>query len=470
MRLNSPCWLLRIVVLLFTTAVPYVVAAQSSDSVTFHRDIEPILQRSCQSCHREGGVAPMPLVTYEEVAPFAGLIEYKTGLRDKAGVMPPWYIEKNIGIKDYKDDISLTDDEISKLSVWARSGTPRGNPADAPEPLVFDDSIKWRAGEPDLVVKSNTIFVGGSSSDQWYEAEDPVKFELPEGRYVKSVEVVEVNDLAADATTNTKVGGRYVIHHMTWGVAGSDENGDYDPTTYQVYPVHELGRYPDIFDPKAGRPMPANPWFYANSIHTHSNGIDTNAHLEIGFIFHPVGYQPEMRSNITLWGSGHEISLPGNTADKQLHHYQILDSHTKIVTYEPHLHAQGVRMCMEAIWGYIKETLACAGYDHNWVRGYTFADNAAPLLPKGTILHYIAYMNTTDSNPNMADPRNWTGAGNRSVSNMFIELGQKVQLTEAQFLEAMEERREVLNLGPNDYTVGCPLCTVPLSVQVAASP
>ena len=77
----------------------------SADEVTFHEDIQPILQRSCQNCHREGGVGPMPLVTYEQVAPFAGLIEYKTGLRDRAGAMPPWYMEKNIGIQSYKEHI-----------------------------------------------------------------------------------------------------------------------------------------------------------------------------------------------------------------------------------------------------------------------------------------------------------------------------------------------------------------------------
>ena len=62
-----------------------------AQQVTFHKDIEPILQRSCQYCHRPGGAAPMQLITYEQVAPFAGLIEYKTGLRDRMGAMPPWY-------------------------------------------------------------------------------------------------------------------------------------------------------------------------------------------------------------------------------------------------------------------------------------------------------------------------------------------------------------------------------------------
>jgi hypothetical protein len=101
------------------------------------------------------------------------------------------------------------------------------------------------------------------------------------------------------------------------------------------------------------------------------------------------------------------------------------------------------------------------------VRGYPYAENAAPLLPKGTILHIVGYMNNTDTNPNVPDPRNWQGSGNRSVTNMFIDLGIRVTLTDDQFFEAMEDRRQALDLGPNDHVIGCPLCLAPLVAPVA---
>lgn len=116
----------------FTLAVMLLSPWALAQEVNFHRDIEPILQRSCQNCHRPGGIGPMPLVTYEQVAPYAGLIEYKTGLRDRAGAMPPWYMEKDIGIQHYKNDPSLSDAEIQAISTWVRTGVPRGDPADAP--------------------------------------------------------------------------------------------------------------------------------------------------------------------------------------------------------------------------------------------------------------------------------------------------------------------------------------------------
>ena len=98
-------------------------------------------------------------------------------------------------------------------------------------------------------------------------------------------------------------------------------------------------------------------------------------------------------------------------------------------------------MCLEAIWGQNIITLNCVGYDHNWVKQYIYEDDAAPLLPKGTIVHLIGFLDTTPANKNPADPRNWAGGGRRSIANMFIDLGYSVALTEEQFQEEMEKRR-----------------------------
>ena len=83
-------------------------------------------------------------------------------------------------------------------------------------------------------------------------------------------------------------------------------------------------------------------------------------------------------------------------------------------------------MCLEAIWGMNIQQLSCVGYDHNWVKQYIYEDDAAPLLPKGTILHLVGFLDTTPANKNPADPRNWAGGGRRSVANMFIDLGYSV--------------------------------------------
>ena len=96
----------------------------------------------------------MALTSYEEVRPWARAIKQRTGIGPRAGVMPPWYVEKNIGIQKFHDDPSLSEEEIAKVAKWADSGAPRGNAADMPPPRAWGDGTGWAIGEPDLVIKT----------------------------------------------------------------------------------------------------------------------------------------------------------------------------------------------------------------------------------------------------------------------------------------------------------------------------
>src|SRR5688572_27756024 len=134
-------------VCLITAAAALPLAQSASgpaSDVTFTKHIAPILQRSCENCHRPDGVAPMSLRTYEEVRPWARAIKQRTGIGPRAGVMPPWYVEKNIGIQHYKDDPSLSEIEIATVAKWADTGAAKGNPADMPPPLKFEDGAAWK--------------------------------------------------------------------------------------------------------------------------------------------------------------------------------------------------------------------------------------------------------------------------------------------------------------------------------------
>ena len=117
----------------FLTVSSGAAAQDGASEITFTKDIAPILQRSCQDCHRTDSIAPRSLLTYEEARPWARSIKDKVVTR----AMPPWYIDKNIGIQGFKYDYSLTDDEISKVANWVDNGAPRGNPADMPAPREF---------------------------------------------------------------------------------------------------------------------------------------------------------------------------------------------------------------------------------------------------------------------------------------------------------------------------------------------
>jgi hypothetical protein len=453
-------------------AVPLTVAAQQAAvtrEVTFAKDIAPILQRSCEGCHRPDGVAPMSLVTYEDVRPWARAIKQRTSVGPKAGVMPPWYVEKNIGIQKFHNDPSLSDDEVALIGKWADSGAPRGNPAEMPPAKVYADRTTWAIGTPDLVIKSQDILVKGDAPDWWGEIPS-MSTGLTEDRYVAAVEIKEVNDVpSTSGAGRPTVGGRFVFHHMIWRTqvidpAKTDQGND--PFAFITdeesvnWPVHEVGRNADFFDPKSARLLKAGSSIVSDSIHLHSNGRDTHAHLEVGFKLMPKDYQPTYKRAVFGLGNGVDIDIKAMEANQQLHAYTVLQQHTKIISFEPHLHAPGARMCLEAIWGYTIQTLNCVGYDHNWVRGYDYTDDSAPLLPKGTILHIVGYMDNSPTNKNVPDPRNWQGSGNRSVANMFIDLGMRVALTDEQFQAEMAKRREHLHLTKNDVVIGCPLCLI----------
>ncbi len=447
-------------------AVILAAPAAASAEVTFAKDIAPILQRSCQQCHRPASVAPMSLLTYEQARPWARAIKARTQLRNKRGAMPPWFIEKDIGIQHFKDDISLSEEEIGKIAMWADSGAPLGNPADLPPPLDFGNEDEWTIGEPDLILESPEIVVPASAPDKWTSL-GTIETGLTEDRYVAAVEVREFNDVPKETDSNT-VGGRFVFHHMSFDSIDPNELASGGRAVMR-FPTHEVGRNPDIFPPEAGLPIPAGSVIHLRNAHIHANGRETRAHLKFAFKLHPPGYEPDLEYVRTTVGNGVDVDMKPMQAGQELHAYKVLDEHIKLLVFEPHQHAPGTRMCLEAIWGHNIQTLNCTGYDHNWVKQYVYQDDYAPLLPKGTILHLIGWHDTTVANRNVPDPRNWSGGGRRSVANMFINLGKAVALTDEEFEREMAERRERLQLTKNDYLIGCPLCQVEFPSQQNAT-
>ena len=443
-------------------AIPASVGAQTTAPVTFSKDIAPILQRSCQQCHRPNSVAPMSLLTFDEARPYTRAMKARTTLRDKRGAMPPWYIEKNVGIQHFKDDFSLSEQEIAKIAAWADSGAPQGNPADMPAPLVFPDNKAWRIGTPDLVVVSPQVEMKAQAPD-WFGVIGQSNTGLTEDRYVAAVEVREVNDSQGKAGRSSTVGGLYLFHHAAYAVVGGGGG-------IGLFPVHEVGRNADIFDEQAGRLLAAGSQIAFQSIHLHANGLDTKAHLEVAFKFHPRGYKPTLNFRQLFVGNGPDLDIRGNESNQRVDAYFTLPQPVKISTYEPHMHAPGVRMCLEAIWGVTVQTLNCSKYDHNWVRAYWYEEDVAPLLPKGTILHVVGYFDTSPANRNVPDPRNWSGSGHRSVDNMMINLMQAIFLTDEQFETEVAKRREKLGLKPGQTVIGCPTCGAPPRAAAPAAP
>src|SRR5437773_11897700 len=116
--------------LVIVVAMATLTSAAAQAQTTFTKDVAPILQNKCQVCHRPDTFAPMSLLTYEDVRPWAKAIKEKVITR----MMPPWYIDRNVGVRHFKDDPSLSDAEIATIVKWVDYGAVRGNPADMPVP------------------------------------------------------------------------------------------------------------------------------------------------------------------------------------------------------------------------------------------------------------------------------------------------------------------------------------------------
>ncbi len=227
-------------------------ASKPARDATFSKDIAPILQRACQNCHRPGSIAPMSLVTYQDARPWARSIKEKVVLR----VMPPWHIDRNVGVNKFKDDPSLSDAEIAAISNWVDHGAPEGNPKDLPPPRQFSDLDKWHIGKPDLIVsmpKPYTLKANGQ--DEYYDIDvDP---HFTEDLYVAAVETKPDTGFA-------------VVHHADTNLIEDPED---DPIGLFLN-EYAVGKNADIFPTNAGRLIRSGSKIHFN-LHLHPNGKET---------------------------------------------------------------------------------------------------------------------------------------------------------------------------------------------------
>ena len=434
---------LGVLVMSVIAAAP--VSAQQSTraaaSVTFAKDVAPILQRSCQNCHRSGSVGPMALMTYEDARPWARSMKAKVTSR----AMPPWDIDRNVGIQEFKNDPSLSDSEIDTIVKWVDSGAPMGNPADMPPARQFDDPRLWHIGngKPDLIVSMPKPFkVPAVSAD--INVEFLAESGLTEDRYIKEVEI------------KPDPKSFMVVHHAALDLVepGADANA-----TRENYGMggarsflaeYALGKDADIFPADTGRLMKAGSKVNFN-MHYYSNGEAAENVTSVGMVFHPKGYVPKHKVITQHIGETADLDVPGGTIGR-VDGYHMLSQNAQIIMMQPHMHSRGLRQCFEAIYpattGDVsrgngtqtrRETLSCINYQMNWNLAHTFKDEYAPVLPKGTILHIMSWYDNTQSKFN-PDSKNWVGNGPRSVDIMSYQWQSFFYLTDEEYQQKLKER------------------------------
>jgi hypothetical protein len=380
-------------------------------TVSFTRDVAPILQEKCQSCHRSGSMAPMSLVTYEEVRPWARAVKQRVIARE----MPPWHIDRTVGIQQFKNDISLSEAEIDTIARWVDDGAPRGDSRDLRVKQWPNEEL-WRLAEtegrvPDLIVKSTPWTQAAQGQDQWWQPS--VDTGLTEDRWVKAVEV------------RPSMKGRRIVHHAIGLV-------EYAP-----------GKPGEIYPDNTGRLLKAGGQINFD-IHYHSVGEAITDQVEVGLWLYPRGYVPKYQVKTQALGSQEArkvLDIPPNTVTTH-DSYIPLTEPTLLLSFQPHMHTRGKAMSMEAIYpdGHREMLSYVSHFSFNWHVNYVYEDSVAPILPKGTVIHITAWHDNTAGNRANPDPNQWVGWGQRSYDEMFHCNVTYINLSQEEYERRVQQR------------------------------
>ncbi len=396
---------------------------------TFTKDVAPILQEHCQTCHRPDTFAPMSLLTYEEARPWARAIRQKVSMRE----MPPWYIDKNVGIKHFKNDVSLTDREIATIVAWADAGAPRGNAADMPPPRRFEPTDTWTMGQPDVIVQlPKDLEVPAQGADKWIDI--LVDSGLTEDRYIRGIEVRPIR-------------GFKVVHHVTTAMKNEDDTDDGGDNVQGVFlNEYALGKNADVFPDGAARLIRAGTKINFN-LHLHSVGEDTLANVALGLKLYPKGYKPTHLETTEKIGDPKDLDIPPGVDNVRFDGYQTLTKPARLLSFQPHMHNRGKASCMEAIYpgGHKVEMLSCVNhYQFAWHLVYLYAEDEQPLLPAGTTLHLISIYDNSRGNKFNPDPDNLITYGQRTIDEMGGAWVSYYSLTDEEYKQQLADRNTKL--------------------------
>jgi len=433
-------------VLAFTA--PVLAADTPAKPATFSRDVAPILQAKCQECHQPNSIAPMSLITYQEVRPWARSIKERVATRQ----MPPWHIDRSVGVQHFKNDMSLSDEQVDTIVRWVDEGAVQGDPRDLPPPRPLVTDNEWKAvkdgfGPPDLVIKSSEYTMPAQHQDVWYRPMSDIP--LSEPRWARLVEI---------RPTNLK--GRRIIHHsiaylvlnndpeaVNTGTAnGPDRFGGGDDLVNRRPQLMEwaIGKGYDLFRPDTGKLMLPGEKISWDQ-HIHAIGEEITAGSEIGIWFYPKGQEPKKRSYLVGFTGLRQrgfLDIPPNSV-AGTEGFTVLKENTLITNFQPHFHLRGKAMQVEAILpdGGTQILSYVGNFNFNWMTNYIYADDAAPLLPKGTVIHVSAWYDNTTANKNNPDPEQWVGYGDRTVDEMAHAWMNVVYLSDDEYKTLVAERK-----------------------------
>ena len=374
--------------------------------VTFYKDVLPILQTHCQSCHRAGEIAPMPLETYAQVRPYAAAIRERTSLRQ----MPPWFADPCCG--HFLNDSSLSSDQIATFAAWANAHAPEGSPSEGPPPVHWQAG--WNMDRPDLVLempRAKKIPASGDVSYQYVII--PTGFK--EDRWVRMSEIRPSN--------------RAVVHHAVayirppsspW-LRGYPTGAPFSVdartswTDSDILLVYAPGSLPDRWPEGFAKLVPAGSDIVLQ-MHYTARGRATEDRTSIGLVF----AEAPTKRVLTLQLTNDRFTIPPGDPAYRVEVHGSLPNDALLLSLFPHMHLRGKTFEYNIVEprGRIRTLVRIPHYDFFWQLSYRLA---APIpLKAGAILQAVATFDNSKNNPHNPDPTASVTWGEQTWAEMMV--------------------------------------------------
>ncbi len=377
---------------------------------TFARDVAPILQKNCQGCHRQGEIGPMPLMTYQQVRPYAAAIKEAVSLRK----MPPWYADPRYG--HFANDRSLSPAELQTISNWASAGAPEGDPKDMPPPRQFIDgwTIKQK---PNLVLEmpapysvpasgvvdyTYVLVPGHFDHDTWVQMAEV----RPTERSVVHHVIAFVRPPGSKFVKSIKPGMQYVP---------PEEESDMDGSEFLV--GYAPGLPATVLGPGRAKLIKAGSDIIFQ-LHYTPNGKPVQDQTKIGLFLLPADQVKERVA--TVWIANLSFAIPPQDPNYKVASEVEFASPAKVVSLIPHMHLRGKDFEFKATYptGESEELLSVPRWDFHWQLSYVPEHDL--LMPKGSKIQCVAHFDNSPNNPYNPDPSKQVKWGDQTFNEMMI--------------------------------------------------
>jgi hypothetical protein len=418
-----------------------LLAGESQAQVTYTRDVAPILYQKCTPCHHPNDIAPMSLLDYKSVRPWAKAIREAVLLKK----MPPWFADPSVG--HFSNNPTLSETERRTITDWVDQGAKEGDPHDLPAAPVYTDG--WRIGKPDVIIDIGQDYVlKGKSVDEYVYFTVPTNFK--EGHWVQAVEL--------------RPGNRAVVHHAHASVVEPDKSkaktesqqpgrpfSDYlirtddglrhmkpdspvvnDACSYGGPEINGLhiagegslvsylpGMPPDVYREDSAKWIPAGAQLRVQ-IHYHAESSAAHRPItdrtSVGLIFAPAPPRHPLR-RMDVDNDFFAIA-PGN-ASQEVTQCATFDSNSLLFSLTPHMHYLGkdARFEVQRPGQAPESLLFVPRYDFNWQLKYQFQDPV--FVPKGTRLIMTFHYDNSADNHSDPDPKRTVRWGEPSEEEMM---------------------------------------------------